>query len=272
MKRLSTELVLAVLVVGVSVVAAQDRVARSPSVPNEAQATKLTQAQAAISRAAAADKYVFVFFWREKGTATDTAWDSVQAATTRLADSASLVSIRATDPAEKSLVTRYGVDRAPMPITLAIAPCGAITKAYIGKCDHRQLREAFVSRGTAECMKALQAKKLVLLCVRPKSPPVQQVSLQKGVRDFTADPQYVDNSQVVTLNAGDPAEATFLKDLRVDPKTPVAVTVLMAPPAAVVGAFQGEVTKEQLVDKLTAAQSGCCPGGKCGPSGCCPKK
>ncbi len=73
----------------------------------------------------------------------------------------------------------------------------------------------------------------------------------------------------MVLHAGDAAEAAFLKDLRVDPKTTDRVTVLMAPPAAVVGTFTGEVTKEQLVAKLKAAQSGCCPGGKCGPGGCC---
>ena len=61
----------------------------------------------------------------------------------------------------------------------------------------------------------------------------------------------------------------FLKDLRVDPKTTAKVTVLIAPPAKVVGTFVGEVTKDQLVAKLKAAQSCCCPGGKCCPGGCC---
>jgi hypothetical protein len=120
-------------------------------------------------------------------------------------------------------------------------------------------------------MNALQAQKLVLLCVQPKSADVQPASLQKGVKDFTADPQYA-ATKVVGLNASDPAEAKFLTDLKVDAQTAAPVTVLIAPPAAVVGAFPGDVTKAQLVAKLTAAQSSCCPGGKCGPNGCCPKK
>jgi hypothetical protein len=121
-------------------------------------------------------------------------------------------------------------------------------------------------------MKNLQDRKLVLLCVDHVSPQIRQVSLQKGVQDFTANPQYAKSSAVVALNADDPAEASFLKDLRVDPRTNDRVTVLIAPPAAVVGTFVGNVTEAQLVAKLKSAQSGCCPGGKCGPGGCCPAK
>ena len=108
----------------------------------------------------------------------------------------------------------------------------------------------------------------MLLCVEPASPQVKQVSLQQGVQDFTADKEYVKNSQVVFLDAGDAAEASFLKDLRVDPKTTDKVTVLIAPPAKVVGTFVGDVTKDELVAKLKAAQSSCCPGGCC-KGGCC---
>jgi hypothetical protein len=121
-------------------------------------------------------------------------------------------------------------------------------------------------------MKALQSQKLVLLCVQPQAAQAQPAPVQKGVKDFVADPQYAANTKVVSLNATDPAEAKYLKDLRVDAQTSAPVTVLIAPPAAVVATFTGDVTKDQLVAKLKAAQSSCCPGGKCGPNGCCPAK
>jgi hypothetical protein len=272
MKCFSMSVVLVILAVGVSVVAAQDRVARAPSTPSDAQAANVSLSQAALERTAAANKYAFIFFWREKNAQTDKAYGALQTAAAKLADQADLVSVKATDPVEKPLVDRLGMSRAPLPMVLAIAPCGAITKGITATFDEDQLRQAFVSPCTAECMKALQAQKLVLLCVQPKSAEVQLASLQKGVKDFTADPQYAANTKVLGLNASDPAEAKFLADLKVDAQTAAPVTVLIAPPAAVVGAFTGNVTKEQLVAKLTAAQSSCCPGGKCGPNGCCPKK
>ena len=191
----------------------------------------------------------------------------------KMSDTAESVEIQTTDPAEQQIVTRYGVSRAPMPFVLAVAPNGAMTKGFPTRFDEKQLRQAFVSPCTAECMKALQDRKLVLLCVEPSSPKIKQVSLQKGVQDFTADEEYTKNSKVVAVNAGDSVEATFLKDLRVDSKTADRVTVLMAPPAAVVGTFVGDVTKDQLTAKLKSAQSGCCPGGGCCSGGsCCPKK
>ncbi len=45
----------------------------------------------------------------------------------------------------------------------------------------------------------------------------------------------------------------------------VLYEMVTSPDCFVVGTFSGEVTKEQLVAKLKSAQSGCCPGGKCGP-------
>jgi hypothetical protein len=76
----------------------------------------------------------------------------------------------------------------------------------------------------------------------------------------------------VAIDPADPAEASFLRDLQVDPRANTSVTVLLAPPGSVVGKFDGAVTKEQLVAKLQTAQSNPCAGGKCGPGGCGPKK
>ena len=93
-------------------------------------AANVSQAQAAMDRAAAAQKYVFLFFWKDKNPQTDKAWSVLQPAVAKLADSAEVVSIQITDPAEKQIVDQYDVSRAPMPLVLAVAPCGAITKAF----------------------------------------------------------------------------------------------------------------------------------------------
>ena len=48
---------------------------------------------------------------------------------------------------------KFGVSRAPMPLVLALAPNGAITKGFPIKFDEKQLREGFVSPCTAKCLK-----------------------------------------------------------------------------------------------------------------------
>ena len=148
----------------VAVAAAQDGVATTPSGTNQSTAN-VSEAQAAIDQAAAANKYVFLFFWKDKSPQLDKAWGELKPAVAKMADKAVFVSIRITNPAEKKIVDKYGVSRAPMPLVLAIAPSGAITKAFTKTFDEKELRTAFVSPCTQRCLKALQSRKLVFVCV-----------------------------------------------------------------------------------------------------------
>ena len=102
-----------------------------------------------MDRAAAAQKYVFLFFWKEKSPQTDKAWSVLQPAMAKMADWADVVAIQITDPAEKQIVDKFGVSGAPMPLVLAIAPSGAVTKAFPKQFDEAQLQQAFVSPCTA---------------------------------------------------------------------------------------------------------------------------
>lgn len=236
------------------------------------QATAETQAEAVIRRAADANKYVFLFFWREKNRQTDAAWSVFQPTMTKLAQSADWTTIQVTDPAEKPVVGRFGLSRAPMPFVLALAPNGAITKGIASKCDETQLKAALVSPCTEVCLKSLQTRKLVLLCVQDSPTKQGQVMVPQGVADFRDDPRFADATEIVVLNPRETAEAAFLKELQIDSQARNTITVLLAPPGTVVGKFEGNVSKEQLVAKLAAAQSNPCAGGKCGPNGCGPKR
>lgn len=261
-----------VLVAIATATTTQDHVARAQSVTNKAAAANLSQGQAAIDRVGAAHKYVFIFFWREKSPQTDKAWNVFQPAAARLADSAEVVSIQITSPAEKPLVDKYGVSRAPMPLVLAVAPCGAITKAFTKAFDENQLRAAFVSPCMQLCLKALQNRKLVLVCVVDQANPQDPVTIPKGVEDFKADRKFGPATEIVLVNARDQSEAAFLQDFQVDPRTQKPVIVFLAPPGSLIGRFGGGVTKQQLMAQLASAQSNPCTGGKCGPGGCGPKK
>lgn len=273
MKRFSLVIVGVVLAVGISTAVGQDRVARTPTDAFQNAGNNLSQAQAAITQAAAANKFIFIFFWKEQNQQTDKAWGVLQPAVAKMADQADTVSIQTTNPAEKAIVDRFGASRAPMPLVLAIAPTGAITKAFTGSAfDESQLRTAFVSPGTQQCMKALQDNKLVMICVVDQASQQNPVAIPQGVQDFKADEKYGRATEIVLLNPRDQAEAGFLKDIQVDANSPKPVTVFFAPPASMIGKFDAEATKQQIVAKLVSAQSNPCAGGKCGPNGCGPKK
>ena len=96
---------------------------------------------------------------------------------------------------------------------LAVAPCGAITKAFTKAFDESQLRTAFVSPCTQLCLKALQDRKLVLACVVDQANPQDPVTIPKGVEDFKADAKYGPATEIVLVNARDQGEAAFLEGL-----------------------------------------------------------
>ena len=169
-----------------------------------------------------------------------------------------------TSPAEKVLVDRYGLSRSPMPLVLSIAPNGAITGGFPLNLTEQDVASAFVSPGKAMCLKGTQARKLVLLCVLPGPTNV----LPTGVLNFRADPQYGPYTDLVTVQADDAAEASFFQSLNIKPNG-TFITVLLAPPNKMLGAFEGAVSMEQLVELLKSAKSPCA-GGQCGPGGCGP--
>lgn len=226
---------------------------------------------AAMDSAARSGKHLFLFFWKQDDEQSRTMNGVFQAAMGKWAQSADSAAIQITDPSERPVVDKFGLSRAPMPMVLALAPNGAVTKGFPIKFDENQLRQGFVSPCTAKCLKSLQEKKLVVLCVQSEKTQFNQVAWN-GVQGFKADPRFSKATEVVMLNPEDQAEASLLGELKVDRRTPQAVTVILAPPGQPVASFVGAVTKEQIVAKIACAQSGPCANGQCGPGGCGPKK
>jgi hypothetical protein len=224
----------------------------------------------AIEKARQNKKYLFALFWKEKDEQAAALKSVFERAVAKVADRADSVVVDVTEPAEGPIVDKFELDRAPMPLVLVLAPNGAITGGFPKKFEEKDLLDAFATPCCERCMKALQDKKLVFVCVQNEATTSNAAAMQ-GVRDFQADPQYREVTEVVTLNPADKAEAPFLADLKISSKTADAVTALLAPPGAVVAQFKGQTTKKDLVASLQKSSSGCCPGGSCGPEGCAPK-
>lgn len=230
-----------------------------------------SKGMAAIDQAARNSKYLFVFFWKTNDDQTQRMLGVFETAKQGMAEVAATAAIQITNPTERPIVDKFGVSRAPMPLVLAIAPNGAVTRGFPIKFTEEKLREAIVSPCTAQCLKALQDRKLVLLCVQNEKTEFSQAAWQ-GVQAFKADTRFTKATEVVSLNPADRNEASFLNMLKVDPQTPHAVTLLMAPPGTTLAQFSGPVTKDEIVTTIASAQSVCGPGGSCGPGGCGPKR
>lgn len=229
---------------------------------------KATAAEAAIQRAADVNKYIFVFFFRADDEATQAARKTLDAAMPKLAERAMYTTANVTESQEKALVSKYQLDRAPMPLLLALAPNGAVTRSFPLKFTEAQLETAFVSPAMQKCLKALQDRKMVFVCVQNGATELNTVAM-RGVKEFAADSQYAKTTEIVSVDPADTAEESLLKQFKVDPKTTEAVTVFLAPPGTTVGTYKGETKKDVLIAAAKTAAKGCDP-----KSGCCspPKK
>jgi len=223
---------------------------------------------AAMQKAADAGKYLFALFRKEEGSQTSAMRAVLEDMMKEVADKADSVEVNVTASSEKAIVDKFGLDRAPMPLVLAIAPNGAITGGFPTEVDKQKLLDAFASPCTAECMMQLQENKLVFVCVQNGGTKLNDDAL-KGVREFKADTRFAQATEIVMLDPKDGAEASFLKELQIDATTDTAVTVFLAPPGTPVAMYEGATNKDELVAILEKASSACGPGG-CGPGGCGP--
>jgi hypothetical protein len=218
-----------------------------------------------IEKAAAADKYIFMFFYADGSEPTESARATFRTIMGKIADKAVPLEIDITDPADQQIVNEFDVSRAPMPLVLAVAPNGAITGGFPKQIEEAELLEAFASRCEEKSLKALQERRLVIVSIQNERTTSNDKAM-RGVRDFEADPRYESLTELVTLDPTDPAEARFLKALQVDPQTKEAITVCLLPPGQAVARFTGETKKETIAAAYTSG-GGCGPNG-CGPSGC----
>jgi hypothetical protein len=224
----------------------------------------------AIKQAAAAGKYLFVFFSKTDDDQTVAMRKVFDQAMEKAADRAQTVAVNITSASEKAIVDKYDLSRAPMPLVLAIAPNGAITGGFPGKFEEQELLDAFATPGTEKVMKSLQDGKLVFVCVQNAKTKSNDAAMQ-GVREFKTDARFASATEIVTLDPTDKQEAKFLTDLKVAPDIAEATTVFVVPPGQAISKIEGATNKDDLVELLSKAGTGCGPGG-CGPGGCGPRK
>lgn len=223
---------------------------------------------AARQKAAEEGKYLFAFFTKNKDDKPTEMRRVFDRAMAKATDRANVVAVSVTDPAEKDIVKEYGLERAPMPLVLAIAPNGAITGGFPTTFSEQDLLSAFATPATEQCMKSLQDGKLVFLCVQNEQTKMNDEAMQ-GVKSFAADERFRDAAEIIKLDPTNEAEKSFLSDLQLDVAVKTATTVFLAPPGAPIAIYEGPTTKDQLLAELQKAGS-CGPGGACGPEGCGP--
>ena len=211
----------------------------------------------AVATAAQNQQFAFVMFYRGNDAATQAMHGTIQQSLASRKD-AVIVPVQLGDQAEHALIQKFDATRIPMPAVAVLAPNGAVCSVFPQRVKEQQLTAAIVSPGQANCLKALQDKKIVVLCAQPAS----TTEIPFGVRQFQADKLFSNRTEVVTVLASDPNEAKFLNQLRVRTDQPTSIIAFMAPPGVMLGIFNANVSYEVLAQKLAAAGK-CCDDENC---------
>lgn len=219
-----------------------------------------SKAGAALEQAAADGKFAFIVFSKDDGPAVKAMAQTASTGVAKRSDRATLTFAKVTDPAEAALVTRFDIGRAPMPLTLAVAPNGAITGMFPRELKDENIDASIVTPTMTKCMKSLQENKLVFVCVQTSSVPV----IPAAVKEMQADPHFKDRITTATMQVRDPAENMFISQMQLDPtKVKGPMIVVLAPPGLLIGKYEAATaTKTQLALAISDAGK-CCDDPNC---------
>lgn len=220
--------------------------------------TSASKAQSVMDNAAQEGKFTFILFYKQNDAATSAMNKTLQDSLANYVDNAVLTLVKVGSPSEQAIVAKYDVARAPMPMTIAVAPNGAITAVFSEKVKPESVETAFVTPTMTAAMKALQEEKLVFIIAQGSGKPVTPTAL----REMQSDPLFKSRLVSLTIQVADPEEAKFVDQMQIDPRSKVTQSILLAPPGVMIGKFAPTATKAQIAAALAEAGK-CCDDPNC---------
>lgn len=220
-------------------------------------------ASATLQQAQQAGQFTFIVFYKDNSPQTQKMLQVVQQAVTSQPQNATLATSSMASPQGQALAEKFQVSRAPMPMTVAVAPNGAVTGLFPRQVAKANIDAAIVPPVMMECMKQLQDQKLVFVCLTKS----EQAAVPAGVRALQLDPTFKDRMALIGLNVQDTAEARLMQQLKVDAsQVQGPYAALIAPPGVLVGHFSATSTADQIAAAIHKAGK-CCDDPNCKHAG-----
>ena len=234
---------------------------QTPAAVVKAQAD--SKIQQILDNSAEDGTFTFIVFYKEDSAATRAMLSTAREKTANRAERSVVITANASDPVERELVEQFGIGRAPMPLTVVVAPNGAITGVFSKSLNAQHIDAAIVTPTMARCMKSLQNRKLVFVVASRNDKP----EVPAGVRALQKDPLFKDRIVLTGLRLDDPAETRFINQMKIDPTLVTGpYAVLIAPPGVLVGHFDARSTAEKIAAAIHKSGQ-CCDDPNCKHSG-----
>jgi hypothetical protein len=233
--------------------------ARQSSAQAVAQVRALSRLEQSLKASGSEGKFTFIVFSKEDNAAAREMLGVVETGVAERHEQAVVVTARANDPAEQPLIEHFGIGRAPMPLTVAVAPNGAVTGVFAKTINDELISTAIVTPTMMKCMKSLQNKQLVFVLVSASD----KAAVPSGVKALQSDPQFRDRIAFAALRVDDPAEMRFISQMKIDPlRVEGPYAVLIAPPGVMVGHFDSTSTASQISAAIHKSGQ-CCDDPNC---------
>ena len=220
-----------------------------------------SKAETAIGEASRQNRYIYLVFYNLNDPKSEEMKQFAAQVQKEVSARADVVYIDVADESEKALIDKWGIATAPPPITLVMAPNGAVVAGFPKGVTTDDLKDAFVSPKTAEIFKAIQDKYVIYLYVANPGMAYYTENLATMQTVITKDLK--GSLRIVTVDPADKGEATLLEQCGVS--TPVMETkLLIVSSGYIVGQMAGKIDRQTLAKTTVSGCSGgsCCPTAK----------
>ena len=224
-----------------------------------------------LDSAAKAGKVAFIVVTDQGTAGTDLATAMAKQAVKQVRKSV-LVTLDRSDPANASLVAKYRLAGAPVPLMLVAARNGVLAGGLPAAQATADLLVKLVpSPKKAEILQVLQTGKAVFISVSRKGMATQPGAMSACAM---ACGKMQNQSATVQIDMDDPAEADFLTQMKVNRASTEPITLVINAQGQVTGTYTGAADVANLVQAATKRVGGCCPSTVQNPNASCapPKK
>ena len=220
----------------------------------------VASAETLLSAATAAGHPVFLVVTQTDAAGVDVA-RAVVADAQKLSPSTSIVELDRLDAANVAVVRRYRLESVPVPLILVIAANGvAAGGARPNAVTAQRLVDMIPSAAKASMLKSIDEKKATVLVFWRASMAERAAALQAANDAATA---LKGAATVVSIDVDAAAEARFIAEMRVDPKSAVPIVGVYNAKGQPTETLLGVAKAEVLVAAATKEIHECCPGGRC---------
>jgi hypothetical protein len=220
-----------------------------------------SKAEIAIGEASKENRYLFLVFYKQNDPKSEEMKQVAAQAQEEVSARADVVYIDVADISEQALIDKYAIATAPNPITLVMAPNGAIVDGFPEQVTTDDLKNAFVSPKMAEIIKATQDKYVIYLYIANPGMPYYEENLATVQTVIKKD--LIGSIKIITVDPADKGEATLIEQCKVS--IPVMETnLLIVSSGYIVGKITGKIDRQTLAQTTVSgcSGSGCCSSAK----------